>query len=158
MFGQCPLLDECRAREEDGMVQEQADLAFLAVGGVDHLQKVEQLEEGHVGVDIFDVGLQEGVLQRTVGYAQGALALEIGDLILANSVGQWFDPGRQVRTWFVEQVAAEELHGVPGDLAGVAEARPLRCFVSAYDDGEGLVDRKLSCGPWMDVCALGIDM
>lgn len=120
------------------MVQEQADLTSLAVTGVYDVQEVEQLEEGHVGVDIFDIGLQKGVLQRRVGYTQGALALEVRDLVLADPVGQWFDPGRQERqrvdlTGLVQeaQAVAKELQGVPGDLAGVrvwADARPLDCF------------------------------
>lgn len=139
MLGQCLLVDEGRPCKQDGMVQEQADLTSLAVTGVDDVQEVEQLEEGHVGVDMFDVGLQKSVLQRAVWYAQGSLALEVGDLILADPVGQWFDPWRQERqrvdligfVQVAQAVATKELHGVPRDLAGVSvwtEARPLDCF------------------------------
>lgn len=138
MLGQHLPLDESRPCKQDGMIQEQADLATLAVTSVYHIQEVKQLEERHVGMDIFDVGLQESVLQRTVRYVQGALALEVGDLIRADLVGQWLDPGRQegqrvdlIGLVQVAQAVAEELHGVPGDLAGVrvwTEARSLDCF------------------------------
>lgn len=113
------------------MVQEQADLSVLTVTSVDHIQEVEQLEEGHIGMDVFDVGLQEGILQRRLGYAQGALALEVGDLILAYPVGQWFHPGRQESQVLIGliQTVGKELNRVPGDLVGVAETRPLHCFV-----------------------------
>ena len=66
MLGQHLLLDESRPGKQNGMVQEQADLPVPAVTSVYHIQEVEQLQEGHVRVNIFDVSLEEGVLQRAV--------------------------------------------------------------------------------------------
>lgn len=153
MLGQHLSLDESRPCKQDGMIQEEADLATLTVTSVYHIQEVKQLEEGHVGMDIFDVGLQESVLQRAVRYAQGALALEVGDLILADLVGQWLDPGRQERQRVdliglvqVARAVAKELHGVPGNLAGVrvwAKARPLDCFGVSLWTCEGSRGQKI---------------
>lgn len=149
MLGQGLLLDECRPCKQDGMVQKQADLATLAVAGVYQVQEVEQLEERHVGVDIFDIGLQQGILKRRVGEAQGTLALEVRNLIGADLVGQWFDPSRQKGQrvdliGLVQEARAAvtiELHRIPGNLAGVRvwpEARSLDYSVVSLCHWQGV--------------------
>ncbi|EPE02967.1 hypothetical protein F503_08844 [Ophiostoma piceae UAMH 11346] len=81
--------------EHDGMVQQQADGAVLAVAVVDGLEQRVQLEQRHVRVHKLDVGVQKGALQRDVGQREGALAVQVHNVLGGHLAGQRADEAGQ---------------------------------------------------------------
>ena len=56
------LVDKCGGHKQDGLVQKQTDLSMFASGIVNDLQEVGKLDEGHIGMDIFQVCFHQGAL------------------------------------------------------------------------------------------------
>lgn len=54
-------------REHDGMVEQQADLPTKAIAVVDNGEERMKVHQRHVRVHIFNVGLDERILQRKGG-------------------------------------------------------------------------------------------
>lgn len=73
-----------RCSKHDGLIQQQTNLTTRAISGIDRGQKVVQLHQRHVGVNIFDVRLQQCILQRQTGERQGPLGTEELNILCHN--------------------------------------------------------------------------
>jgi hypothetical protein len=66
------------------LVEKKACLSILAIASVNDAEKVVQVHKRHIRVDIFDVSLQWGILKRENRYRQGALDLQVVDILCCN--------------------------------------------------------------------------
>lgn len=64
---------------------------------MDCVQEIVQLDQGHVRVNIFHIGLEQGVLQSELGKRQRALGMEVLDIVRGELAGQRLDKGRKLR-------------------------------------------------------------
>lgn len=87
-----------RGRKHNALVQQQTRLSVNAISAVNNAQKVVQVNQRHVRIDIFNVALQQGILKRNIGQRQGALDTEILHIFRCNLGGQRPHKGGQRRS------------------------------------------------------------
>lgn len=104
-------VDKGGGGEHDGLIEEQAGLAVEAVTAVDDAEELMDVHERHVGVDILDVCLQEGVLEGDGGQSQGSLDVKVADILGGNLGRQGTDKGWQLGAEVRVLEGVEELGG-----------------------------------------------
>jgi hypothetical protein len=76
-----PAVHKGRRGKHDSLVQQEADPTARHPSIIDGAEKLVQVQQRHVGVDVFHVCLQQCILDRDGREREGALCLEECDIL-----------------------------------------------------------------------------
>lgn len=90
------------AREHHSLEQQQSDLPFATVRAADCLHECPLIEQRHIRVNIGEVGVKEGILQRLFRKGKGTLLPQILEVFCRDAGGGGLDEAGELKVRVAE--------------------------------------------------------